>query len=139
MSPPQLDKVGELVCLISQGFLQALQSRQQHLLHLEPGGNVQSRRDYIVAGLTQVDVVVGVNRSAALLLAAQKLVGPGRNNLVYVHVSGGSGTGLKHIYRELVGKAPLNDLLCRLPDSLGNFLFEQAKFVVDPGDGSIQR
>jgi hypothetical protein len=62
------------------------------------GGDVQGRRDEVVAGLPAVDLVVGVG------------FGEAADDLVGIHVAGGAAAGLEDIDGKFGVERALNDL-----------------------------
>ena len=55
------------------------------------------RRDRVVARLSLVDMVVGVNRLLGTDFAAQRFDGEVGDDLVDVHIGGGAGPGLEDV------------------------------------------
>ena len=60
------------------------------------------RREAVIGGLAEIDLVIGVNGILVAALAAQALIGQCRDDLVEVHVGLGAGAGLPNHQRKLV-------------------------------------
>jgi hypothetical protein len=97
---------------------------------------VDGRRDDVVGGLAHVDVVVRVDGALGAELAAEHLDRAVRDDLVGVHVGGGTRPRLEHVEDEGIVQPPIYDLLGRLYDGVLLLLIEQAELVVY--DGGLQ-
>ena len=75
------------------------------MLNCFRGGNVDGRRDDVIAGLAEIDVIVGMHELTAPS-PAQQFGGTVRNHFIGVHVRRSARTGLEHIDRELIVKFP---------------------------------
>ncbi|MFO0768317.1 MAG: hypothetical protein U0231_16380 [Nitrospiraceae bacterium] len=68
-------------------------------------GDVDGGRDHVIARLSQVHMVIGMDELAASR-TAQQLGSPVGNDFVGIHVRGGAGAGLKNIHRKLGVRQP---------------------------------
>jgi hypothetical protein len=124
---PGLCHVGELLRLARERIGQLRDSRQQLVGRSIERRQVHSRREHVVRGLAQVDVVVGVHAPT----------GQGRDHLVGVHVRRGARAGLEHVDRELVVVLSGRDRIRRRGDPLGQALVEQPQRRVHPRGGTL--
>lgn len=85
MSSSDLDDVGEFMRLLLQGFMEGSQSRKKDSMGLEHCCDVHNCREAVIAGLTAIDMVVGMY-SLSSDLTSHKLNGSVGNDLVSVHV-----------------------------------------------------
>ena len=77
------------------------------------------RWEGIVGGLTEIDVVVGVNGFFGAERSAEDLAGPVRDHLVEVHVGLGARPGLPDHEGEMIVQLAVNDLGRCSGDGLG--------------------
>ncbi len=133
MGPAALDDLRELGRLRRQRRRQLFQRGPQVAYHGTAGGQVDRRREHVVAGLGRVDVVVGVNR------AADPLGGQGRDHLVRVHVARRAGAGLEHVDRELVVPVAPGHLGRGVVDRLGQIVGEHPQLGVDHRGAALDR
>lgn len=110
----------EIVHLGLQGVAQALESREQRVLHLEDGGDVHDGGEGVVGRGGAVHVVVGVHRLLAAHGAAEDLDGAVADDLVGVHVGLRAGARLPDDEGKVVEQLELLDLLGRLLDGLSD-------------------
>ena len=96
-----LDHLGKRLTLLGKRFDQGLHCGDQLLFEFDGNGDVQSRWKGVVAGLTEVDVVVGVDGALAAQDPTGGFDGPVGNHLIHVHVGLGARAGLPHLQREL--------------------------------------
>jgi len=94
VSAPDLEHIVKFFRLVVQYRAQVLYGRQELVLHKLDGGNVDGRRDNVVAGLASIDVVVRIRR------------GEIPNNLINIHVRRRSAAGLEYIDYELAVVLP---------------------------------
>ena len=113
-----LDHAVELPGLLLQGLPKFLQGRQEVMLDGDQGSEVDGRGDDVVRGLAHVDVVVRMDRGLGAEFAAEYLDRPVGDDLVGVHVGGGTRPCLEHVEDEGMVQPPLDDLLRRLHDGV---------------------
>ncbi len=106
------------------GLHQVIQARQQGIVHLGNGAQVDGRGNHVVAALAHVDVVVGVDRLAAVV------GGQARDHLVHVHVGAGAGTRLEHVHGELIHMGAAKYFITGGLDGLGPIRVQQAQYGV---------
>ena len=87
VSAGRLDDRPELIRLVAQGRLQALQRGNQSVLYFHESGEVDAGGYHVVGGLAHVHMVVGVDALAGL---SQNLCGPVADDFVGVGVGGGA-------------------------------------------------
>ena len=129
VGPADLHHAVEFACLGSQGHVQPGQRRQELPLDHLHRGDVDGGRNDVVAGLPQVDVVIGVDQLAAAR-AAEQLGRPIGDHLVRIHIGGGAGPGLENVDREFRIPASLNHFPARLPDRLRHLLLDQTERLI---------
>jgi len=94
---------------------------------------MQGGWNHVVAGLPQVHVIIGVHRAAPAFLSGQDFVGPGGDHLIHVHIGGGTGSGLKHIYGKLIRHLPGHDFPADGFNGFSHGFVQQPQVVVCPG------
>jgi hypothetical protein len=109
-----------------------LERRQQPFVHRARGGDVHRRRKAVVGRLAFVDMVVGMDRALAALLAGEDLVGARGDHLIGVHVRLRARAGLPDHQRELVVVPARGDFAGSLLDRLGEFGVDVAEPRIDP-------
>ena len=111
--------MAELSTLLIEGVGE-LVDRLAQAVHLAPQGDTERRRVRVVRRLGAVDVIVGVDDVVAALLLPQDLECQVRDDLVRIHVDGGTGTALELVDGELVHAAAVfDDLVARSDDGFG--------------------
>ncbi|MCY1429728.1 hypothetical protein D9M71_456580 [compost metagenome] len=108
-----------------------IQCRQQTLLQLQRGADVDGRGNDVVAALPAVDLVVGVDR------ATQATAGEGRHHLVGVHVRAGARAGLEHIDREVLQAVLGQQFLAGGDDGAADFRIDLFQRDVGPGGSRL--
>ena len=123
----RLHNVLELCGLALQGLSEHLESGNQ-VLHQSLGhSNVHGGGEDVVGGLGCVHVVIGVNLNT---LRLQGTGCQGCQNLVRVHVRGGTGTGLENVNGEVgVVLTGCYQIRC-VADSLGALSVEHLEFLI---------
>src|SRR5690348_7894299 len=91
---------------------------------------MDSGRNHVVAGLTEIHVVVRMDQLAPSC-PTQQFRRAIRNHLVRIHVRRGAGAGLKNIDGKFGVQFSVDDLGSRLLDRFGWFLVDQSQRVVD--------
>jgi hypothetical protein len=127
VSPAGLHDVGELLRLLRQGPLEALERRQQVGADLVECGEVDRRRKHVVRGLAHVHVVVRVRAVAGEVC----------HHLVRVHVRRRARAGLEDVDRELIVVLARRDRVAGLGDPVCDVALEQAKVRVRPRGGGL--
>src|SRR6266481_6437705 len=89
--------------------MQPVHDGQQLAVHGLSGGNMNCRRDHVIARLPAIHVVIGVYS------------GEPRNDLVRIHVRRGPATGLEDVYDELRVVRAFKNLFGSALDSCGFF------------------
>ena len=79
------DYVGKLFCFMFEFNMQGFEPREEDSMNLYNSCNVHNCREAVVAGLTSVDVVVGVNQFSTDL-SSEKFDGSVSNDFVGIHV-----------------------------------------------------
>ena len=80
-------------------------------------------------------MVVGIDDGIVTLVAAQQLNGPVRDDLIGIHIDGGTRTALNGIYNELLMELTGQDLVAGLYNGIRNVLVQEVYFTVDNGCG----
>jgi len=93
---------------------------------------MDDRGENVVARLSQIDMIIRMNRFVNPLLAPQNHIGSIGDDLVGIHVGGGSGARLKDIENKLVVPSPLHDLLGGLLNGSCLPSFQKPKLKVCP-------
>src|SRR5689334_13196670 len=83
-------------------------------------------RNYIVAGLAAIHVVVWVDELVAALLS-QEFDSSVRYHLVCIHVRGSARTSLENVPHELVIQPTVDNFLGSLGDSFSQLAWQQSK------------
>ena len=117
---------------------QPLHRGQQLLVDHLDQGDVHGRGKGVVARLTEVHVVVGMNRRFAAAAGAGQLVGPAGDHLVGVHVAVRARARLKDDQRELVVELAVRHFLRGAGDELGLAGLEPAELLVGPRRGQLE-
>jgi hypothetical protein len=112
------DKGGSALC---QYCFEVFKRREQPLLALTAGGQLQSAGNHVVAALAQVDVIVGMH----------PLAGEPCQHLVRVHVAAGAGAGLEDVDRELVAVRATDNCCGGTGDRRAALSVEKTEFDID--------
>ncbi len=123
-----LDDVAELVGLAPQSGGKLVEGRQQVARDLLERGQVDRRREDVVRGLAEVDVIVRVGL----------VTGEVGHHLVRVHVRGGARAGLEDVDGELVVVLAGGDRVAGRGDALRDVGVEQVELGVGPSRGRLQ-
>ena len=91
----------KLFSLCGERLVQSLKRREQFPLDRFKRGDVNRRRNHVIARLAHVDVVVRMDSLAASLFA-ENFQGSVGDNFVGVHVGGSPGSGLENIHDEFL-------------------------------------
>src|SRR5439155_9563998 len=117
MGPANLDDVPEFLRLRFKRALQLFQRRDETVLQLFRGADMDHGRDHVVARLAHVDVIVRMNVLARSNRFARKLRAPVGDDFVRVRVRARAGAGLKNVERSEEHTSELQSrghLVCRL-------------------------
>ena len=83
-------------------------------------------------------MVVRMDRFFIPDLAPQNFIGPVRNDLIGVHIGGGSGPRLKYVQYKLVVESSFDDLLGGQGNRFGKFLRQKSQLPVRRGGGFLE-
>ena len=103
-------------------FLQILQQAK--------GSHLACSRNDVVGGLAAVYMVVGMYDGVIALLAAQKLDGAVGDDLIGVHIDGGSGAALNRVHDEILMMLTGQNLVAGFHDGVGDLLVQQVNLAV---------
>jgi hypothetical protein len=123
----RLDHTGDFAGFGLDRDSQMVESRQQLPRQLERRGDVDCRRDRIVAALAHVDVIVGVHGRA------ERSRRKPRNDLVCVHVGARAGARLEHVDREVLRVHTVCDLERARLDGRGDGVRQQSQAAIGAG------
>ncbi len=137
MGAADLDDGGERFGFFVERGAQMLQRRNQAPIQFGHRRDMHRRREAIVRGLAEIDMVVGVDRAARAQRLAEHLVGAIRQHLVHVHVGLGAGAGLPHDQRELAIVFAGDRFVRRRDDRLAEPGVERAERDVGHGGGPL--
>jgi hypothetical protein len=117
MRPAGLQDLGELGPLFRECVGEAAHLRREgaadgHRRH------VKRRRKGVVGGLTEIDVVVGIDRGTVAARLAEDFRRAPAEHLIDVHVEGGPGACLVYVDHELVSVLSGEDLVAGCDDRL---------------------
>ena len=133
-----LDDVPKGCRFVRERLLQALQCGHEFYSNAVRGGDLYSRRDDVVGGLTAIDVVVGMNHAGADL-AAENLRRAIGDDLVCVHVGGRAGASLEDIEHEMVVMLAVHDFLRGRFNRRRCLQRDAAEFLVDLCGGALDQ
>src|SRR6185437_5852483 len=111
--------------------------RQLELVNSRVQRELQRRGIYVIRGLREIDVVVGVHFVVLAAVVAEQLERAIRDDLVGVHVRGGPRAALDHVHHEVLVVAAHPDLARRLDDGVAPLLVEQAQLQVRQRGGLL--
>ena len=115
-----------------------LERRNQRLVGLLQGRDVNRCGDHVVAGLSEIHVIVGVHELAAPL-PAQQFSRPVGDDFVDIHVGRGAGACLEDVHGELIVQLPVDHLLRGPLDRLGDLGVQELQFRVDARGGPLHQ
>ena len=138
MGAADLDDRGELLSAAAQGLDQALQGWDQLAMQRNRHRHMHRRREGVIAGLAEVDMVVGMHRALAAKHAASALDRPVGDHLVDVHVRLGAGTGLPDAQRKLGIEPACSHLFSRRHDRCLQRGLQPAHGTVHLGTGRLE-
>src|SRR5262245_46510205 len=124
MGPSDLDHVTEFFGLNCESTSEFLEGRLQYTFDRFQSSDMYGGRDYIVAGLPHIDMIVGMKRLAGSECPTEDLFCPIRNDFVGVHVRRGARTCLKDINNKLLVQLSVDYLLRRLNDCIADGLIK---------------
>ena len=93
--------VSKFLCFLLELGMKGFQSWQKNSVSFEDSGDVHNSGEAVIAGLTSVDMVIGMNQFI-LNFSTKDLGRSVGNNLIGVHVGLGSWTGLPDNQREVI-------------------------------------
>ena len=130
MRAADLDDVPEFFRLRLERVLQFFQGWEKTIFQLFGRADVDRRGNDIVARLSHVDVIVGVNVLAGSNRFALELSTAVCDHFIGVRVRAGSRAGLKNIERKMIVEFSLRDFLGRLHDQSRALCIQQTKIVI---------
>ncbi len=130
MGAADLHHIVELARLVRQGLLQVLQRGREFFADGFDDAEVDGGREHVVAGLAEVDVIVGMHGRLVAAFAAEQFVGAAGDDLVGVHVGRRARAGLENVHGELGIKLAVDHFGCRRHNRVGHFFVDQAEFEV---------
>ena len=77
MGSPDLFDILEGIRFIGKGTFKSLNRRDQSVFDGTQRRHMDHRRDHIVAGLSGINMIVGMDRGFAAPLTGENLIGPG--------------------------------------------------------------
>ena len=131
-----LEDAVELAPLRGERLGEALVLGEQSL-HTHDHGQLDRRGVDVVGALAAIDVVDRVEELVLPPAVPENLETAVRDDLVRVHVRGGSRTALDDANAELAVQRPAHDLLADLVDHRRLLGFENPEFEVGPGSGLL--
>ena len=139
--PPGLDDGVERLHLLLQGAVQRPQRRDQLVAQGQRGGDVDRRRDHVVARLAHIDVVIRMhaqtNLRTVFVPLTEQLDRTAGDDLVGVHVSGSPRAGLEDINGKLAVPRTIDHLIAGLHDRVGPPLVQQLLVTIGEGAGPL--
>src|SRR4030042_3074231 len=111
--------------------MEVLQSRKEFLLEQGDRSDVDRRWKDIIAGLSKIHMVIGMDRLIRPFFSSQDFIGTVGNHLICVHMGGSPGARLKDIQHELFVPFSLHYLPRSLLDSLRDSFFQKAQLKID--------
>mmetsp|Transcript_15280 Transcript_15280/g.35221 ORF Transcript_15280/g.35221 Transcript_15280/m.35221 type:complete len:210 (-) Transcript_15280:193-822(-) len=120
MGPTNLDNVGVLLALLGERGVESLEARECDLRDHLGDRYMHGGRKGVVAGLSHVDVVVGVDGGFGSDGTAQNLDRAVRQDLVDVHVGLGARSGLEDDQGEVLVQLSVHDLVRGLRNRASN-------------------
>ena len=96
--------------------MKACELRKESVVKELRGGNMDGCGEDVVAGLAEVDVVVGVDGVFGAECGAGELGASVGDDLVRIHVARGAGAGLENAHREMSGPTAVGHLPCGRED-----------------------
>ncbi len=135
MRAADLDHVPELARFRAQRLVKLLQRGHQLVLQRLGRGDVDRRRDHVVARLPHVDVVVRMDGPLRADGLPGELRAAVRQHLVGVHVRAGARTGLEDVDGEMLIELAVDQFFGGLLDEPGLLGAHLAEFQVRAGGG----
>ncbi len=80
-------------------------------------------------------MVVGVQVLILALVMTQKFQSPVGDDLVGIHIGGGTGTALEHIHCEVVMKVSCQNFITGFADGISLCFIQNAQFMIGQGSG----
>ncbi len=130
MGAADLDQFGEGGALGRQRVAEARERRQQAAMNRQRGGDMHRARKRIVRRLSEIDVVVGMDRRLVAATSAEPFVGEVGDHLVHIHVGLGARAGLPDLEREFVVAPARRDFRRRGGDRLRERRRQQPELFV---------
>ena len=137
MRAADLDQIGEVGALGFQRVAEARQRRNQAAMDRQRGGNVHRAGKQIVRRLSEIDVVVGMDRRLVAASSAERFVGEVGDHLVHIHVRLRARTGLPDFEREFAVVFARRNLRRRGGDRLRQRPAQQTEFRIGQRGGML--
>lgn len=118
MGPSDLDNMRKFLRFFIELSVKCPQPGEEHPVSFQDGCHMHDSGEGVIAGLTAIDVVVGMHALASNL-TTQQLDRPIGYHLVRVHVGLRTRTRLPHHQREVVVQLPLDYLVGGPHDGVG--------------------
>ncbi len=135
MGAAELHDASKGIRFRGERFGQALNARQESILHHARGGDVHRRREDVVRRLAAVDVVVRVDEACFAPLATEDFARAVGEHLVHVHVRLRAAARLPNDEGEFVVVLAGQNFVGRGDDGAALFRIERSKVEVDEGGG----
>jgi hypothetical protein len=110
VSAPDFHHVAELFALAPQSGQQLCKGRIQPLAYERNGGQVDCRGNDIVAGLAEINVIVGVDRLFSPPFSGKHFVCAAGDHLVRVHVGRSPRSSLENVKNKIAVENALDHL-----------------------------
>ncbi|EEQ39392.1 conserved hypothetical protein [Clavispora lusitaniae ATCC 42720] len=133
-----LDDVLEFLSLAVQRVTQSLQLRKQSVVDFSDSRNVHNGREGVVRRSRHVTVVIWVHWFLGAQFTAQDLNGSVGDNLISVHVTSGTRTGLEHNQWKVVVQFTFGNFGGCLLDGTSDLRVQSAVAFVDNSSSFLQ-
>ncbi len=128
MSPADLDDVHVLLFQPLQGLCQLFQRRIEIIPDGEDRGHVHGRGEGIVGGLGHIDMIVGMDLKAQMIVHADM-----GNDFVGIHVGLGAAAGLPYLQGKFSVILSLQDIAAGTADGLAPFRVQSPQLLIGAG------
>lgn len=96
-------------------------------------------RDYVVGGLTEIDMIVGMENVPIIGVFAHNQTRPTSQNLVHIGIGRGAGPGLKNIDHKLIIEPPGNNFSGGFDYGTGFLSRKRAVSSIDSGSAELDQ
>jgi len=132
-----LDDVLKGLSLVLERLKQAPKRRVEAISDFQGGSDMHGGGGSVVGRLSEIYMIVGMNRVFATESAAEHLACAIGDHLVQVHVGLGAGSGLPHDQREVTVELSVDHLLGSIGDGFGQGFVEQPEFEIGQRRGFL--